>query len=77
MQEDEDQDEYNQFVKLNINEKIQELISSSQMRPDHQNRPILLTSTRYIYVETYNNFYKQYRSVYEFLISIADPLNRP
>jgi hypothetical protein len=32
--------------------------NATKMREDHETRPILLTSSRFIYVETFNSFYK-------------------
>jgi len=44
------------------------------LKEDHQNRPILVSPDLKIFLETFNPLY---RSAFEFLITIAEPLNRP
>eukprot|EP00039_Didymoeca_costata_P030669 m.30818 g.30818 ORF g.30818 m.30818 type:complete len:815 (+) comp8244_c0_seq1:331-2775(+) len=44
------------------------------LKPDHAKRPIWVTHGGRIYLETFSPIFKQ---AYDFLISIADPMNRP
>ena len=48
--------------------------SKVPLKPDHEKKPIWVTSDGHVYLETFSPVYKQ---AYDFLIAIADPVCRP
>jgi DNA excision repair protein ERCC-3 len=53
---------------------FQDLSTTLTLKPDHEKRPIWITASNVIILESFSKYYAQ---AYDFLIDIAEPLSRP
>ncbi|CAF1649098.1 unnamed protein product [Adineta ricciae] len=70
----EDDDLYRSSAVGTSNRGYKDCRAEMELKPDHENRPLWVTSDGHIFLESFSSVYKH---AHDFLIAIAEPVCRP